>query len=356
MKNGLKGDYDAVVIGAGPSGAAVARGLVNEGLKVLILEKKRLPRYKICSGIIFKKSQDITEKYFGQIPETVYVTPGLLKGVRLWTKGEHFTDWSFHKDGSAGAPNVWRSEYDHWLIKNSGAEVWDHCSLKEFKDYGDYVALECSEVLSHKTIRVTCRYLISAEGSRSIIREKLAPETEKTLTWFIAYQNYYEGNCDLDPCFYHGFLESQYGEVYAWYNVKDGLQVFGTAVKKGSKIYPYLRKYREMLEKRFGLKLKKLVRKASCIGNDMCTTDKFYLGKGNVLLVGEAAGFLNAFGEGISCALSTGILAAEAISKGIESGVHALVLYTELTKLERRQTRMSWKLGSKIAGRDLMPT
>ena len=84
-------------------------------------------------------------------------------------------------------------------------------------------------------------------------------------------------------------------------------------------------------------------------------SSRFYLGKGKVLLVGEAAGFLNAFGEGISCALSTGLFAAEAITKGIKSGNDALAIYDELTKLERRQTKMSWKLGAKIAGRDLMP-
>ena len=43
-------------------------------------------------------------------------------------------------------------------------------------------------------------------------------------------------------------------------------------------------------------------------------------------------------------------------SKGIKSGDDALALYTELTKQERKQTRASWKLGAKIAGRDLMPT
>ena len=63
----MKNEYDVVIAGSGPSGAAAAKGLVNEGLSVLVLEKKRLPRYKICSGIIFKKSLDITEKYFGGV-------------------------------------------------------------------------------------------------------------------------------------------------------------------------------------------------------------------------------------------------------------------------------------------------
>lgn len=349
-------EYDVIIIGAGPSGAAAARGLVNEGLRVLVIEKKKLPRYKICSGIIFKKSQDITEKYFGKIPESAYVTPNLLKGVRLWSDTEHFTDWPFGKDNSS-APNVWRSEYDYWLIKNSGAEIRDCRILKEFRDSGDCVMVECNDVSNNDEISVQfkCKYLISAEGSRSIIRAGLDPEFEKSLKWYIACQNYYEGDTDLDPNFYHGFLDPQYGEVYAWFNVKDDLQIIGTSVRKGSKIYPYFEKYTEMLQKRFNLKLKKLVRKASCLGNDMCTTGRFYLGKGNILLVGEAAGFLNAFGEGISGALTTGLFAAEAISKGIKSGNDALAKYTELTRLEKRQTTMSWRLGAKIAGRDLMP-
>ena len=61
--------YDAVVVGSGPSGAAAAKRLTGDGLRVLVLEKKKLPRYKICSGIIFKKSQEITERYFGRIPD-----------------------------------------------------------------------------------------------------------------------------------------------------------------------------------------------------------------------------------------------------------------------------------------------
>jgi len=90
MGNFPKENYDIVIIGAGPSGAATAKYLVNEGFNVLVIEKKKLPRYKICSGIIFEKSQEIIEKHFGKIPQSVYATPNLLKGVRLWTDTKHF--------------------------------------------------------------------------------------------------------------------------------------------------------------------------------------------------------------------------------------------------------------------------
>ena len=124
--------------------------------------------------------------------------------------------------------------------------------------------------LNDNLIDIRCKYLISAEGGKSVIRAKLDPEFEKGLKWFTAYQNYYEGSSNLDPDFYHGFLDPQYGEVYAWFSVKDGLQVFGTAVKKGKKISPFLSRYTEFLENKFNLKCGKLVRKSGCLGNNMC--------------------------------------------------------------------------------------
>jgi flavin-dependent dehydrogenase len=44
--------FDAVVVGAGPGGAFSAYWLAKNGLKVLLLEKKRLPRFKLCGGCL----------------------------------------------------------------------------------------------------------------------------------------------------------------------------------------------------------------------------------------------------------------------------------------------------------------
>ncbi|MBM4055792.1 MAG: NAD(P)/FAD-dependent oxidoreductase [Planctomycetes bacterium] len=350
----MKDTYDSIVAGSGPSGAAAAKKLTDGGFKTLVLEKKKLPRYKMCSGIIFKKSQEITEQHFGTIPDSVYAKPNILKGVRFWRNDENYSDWPFSKN-SEGAPNIWRSEYDYWLVSNSGADIMDCCEFKGFELEDDVIIVHYFDSLKNKMLRAKCRYLIGAEGCKSSIRAMLAPEFERNVKWFIAYQNYYEGQSRLDPDFYHGFLDQKYGEVYAWFSVKDGLQVFGTSVRKGGKIFPFLKEYQGMLEKVHGLSLKKPVRKVSCLGNNMCTTGNFYLGKGNILLAGEAAGFLNAFGEGISCALSSGLSAAEAICAGSNSGNDVISIYHELTKKERRQTSVSWKMGAKIAGRDLMP-
>lgn len=352
----MKKEYDVVVVGAGPSGAAAAKVLVNEGMNVLIIDKKKLPRYKMCSGIIFPKAHDITKKHFGEIPATAYTTPELLKGIRFWKDETNYSDWEFSKDGK-GAPNVWRSEYDYWLTTNTGAYVKDCFSLQDFKVIDGIIILTCHDISNDKRVDIKCTYLVSAEGCKSVTRKKLDPEFENNLKWWVACQYYYEGSSHFDPYYFHGFTDSQYGDVYAWFNVKGNMVVFGTAVtvKKGNKTKHYLLKYREYLKENFGLKLEKLVKKSACMGNDMCPRGKFYLGKGNVLLVGEGAGFLNAFGEGISCALSTGLFAAEAIKQSIKSKEDAIQAYTEITKMERRRTKASWILGDKIAGRNLMP-
>ena len=48
--------YDVIVVGAGPTGATAAKTLADSRLKVLLVERMKLPRYKSCSGVLIKKS------------------------------------------------------------------------------------------------------------------------------------------------------------------------------------------------------------------------------------------------------------------------------------------------------------
>lgn len=44
--------WDAIVIGAGPAGAVAARQMALQGKQVLLVEKSRLPRSKVCGGCL----------------------------------------------------------------------------------------------------------------------------------------------------------------------------------------------------------------------------------------------------------------------------------------------------------------
>jgi flavin-dependent dehydrogenase len=43
---------DVVVIGGGPGGAVAAKNCAQHGMRTILLERKKLPRHKVCGGII----------------------------------------------------------------------------------------------------------------------------------------------------------------------------------------------------------------------------------------------------------------------------------------------------------------
>ena len=65
--------YDLVVIGAGPAGSSAARVAAQEGLKVLLLEKDKIPRSKLCGGGITPKVLRLFD--FNLPPELIECSP-----------------------------------------------------------------------------------------------------------------------------------------------------------------------------------------------------------------------------------------------------------------------------------------
>ena len=63
----LKAKYDVVIVGSGPAGAGAAKALNGTGLETLIVERDKLPRYKMCSGIVFPSSRKFIVDNFGDI-------------------------------------------------------------------------------------------------------------------------------------------------------------------------------------------------------------------------------------------------------------------------------------------------
>src|SRR2546427_9841702 len=45
-------DYEAIVVGGGPAGAAAAAGLAEKGHRVLVLERGKVPRYHIGESLL----------------------------------------------------------------------------------------------------------------------------------------------------------------------------------------------------------------------------------------------------------------------------------------------------------------
>ena len=344
------GVYDVLIVGAGPAGASAAQGLVKKGYRVLVVEWKKLPRYKICSGLIIDRSQDLVEEYFGSPPKHVFSEPGLLQGVRLCMAGDTLTDVPLEK---GNAYNVWRSSFDHWLIQQSGADVWDEHQLVNLRQTKNKVQ---ASVLRKggEIVEVEASYLIGADGGGSRVRRLIDPEFEKTTRWTTAVQLYCEGTVNLEREYFYAFFDPSLRGFYNWLNFKDEYLIYGVGTRKGESVRPYIENLTEYLKKSFGLQIHKVIRRTGCVSTDMGITGNFVLGLGRVLLVGEAAGFMNILGEGISSALATGHIAAEAIHQSESSSLAVLPVYSELARAEQDLTTMSWGMARAILGRDFL--
>jgi len=339
---------DVLIVGAGPAGAAAARSLAQNGYRALILDRKKLPRYKICSGLVIGRSQEFIEEHFGPMPDKVFCEPKTLKGFRFCMAEDSMVEPPIEKAQSC---NVWRSEFDYWLIQQSGAEIIDESELIDFEQTEQGVRARIRNK-KRETFHIEASYLIGADGANSRVRKLLDPAFVEKIRWFIPLQLYCIGTINLEREYFYAFLDRSFSAFYAWVNFKDDYLVYGVAAEKGDRTEPYLKRFTEYLENYFQLKIEKVVRKTSCLGADLGLKGNFLLGRERVLLVGEAAGFMNMFGEGISSALPTGFIAGDAIHKASTSDESAISIYTTLAEPEKKMTTATWELAKSFMGKD----
>jgi flavin-dependent dehydrogenase len=328
----LEGRYDVVIVGAGPAGAAVARAICGHSLETVIIEKAKLPRYKMCSGILFPSARKLITDDFGPIPKDVLCEPARVRGNRVLLNLEDppfDAPFSVFDDGPGlgeDGLNASRPELDHWLCRESGASIVDECVFRGFRRDGDDLVLELRR--GGKNVEVRTRYLVGADGTRSSVRGALSSGFEQTLRLIPNYEEWYIGDIDLEPEWLYLFFDRSITGYFATVFHKDGHIIAVTGTRQGDPVKECFRRFIAHLEDRHGLVAKKRVERSGCSVHDMSATGNYCLGEGNLLLAGEAGGF-NRCGEGITSALLSGRAAGESILRSVESGGSAFDSYPD---------------------------
>jgi geranylgeranyl reductase family protein len=291
-------DHDAAIVGGGPAGATVARELARQGLRVIVLERERLPRYKSCAGGIPVRTERLLDFPIGDVVEDT------VTGIEISYLGRR----GFRREaGGAIARMVMRDRFDALLLdqaREAGADVLEGAAVRHVRGVDDGFALETDRGA------VTCRYLVGADGANSRVGrdlglgagmfENVALEAEICAP--PAAMRRWRSLINLDVGY------RPWG--YAWVFPKENRLSIGLVLPDGSgrDLRPNLHRYLS----RLGLgeaRVERLVghKIPARRGNELIACN-------GVLLVGDAAGLTDEFTEeGIYYAVHSGQIAARHI-------------------------------------------
>ncbi len=297
---------DVLIVGGGPAGSSAAWKLARAGADVVVLDKERFPRLKLCAGWITPEVVRDLELDIGSYPHRFLTFDRLhihLKGL--------------HLPVPCVQHSIRRIEFDAWLLERSGAPVSQHAVRTIREEGGAYIVDEAFR----------SRYLIGAGGTRcpvyrTLFRE-LNPRASELQTVALEHEIEYdwrEPDCHL-WFFDHGL------PGYAWYVPKQngwlnvGIGGMADRLKaSGRSIHDHWGLFTRMLDGR-------LARGARYDPEGY----SYYLSRGegrgqvdvarrgSAFIVGDAAGLATRdMAEGIGPAVRSGLAAAEAILHGKE--------------------------------------
>ena len=242
---------------------------------------------------------------------------------------------------SGPTPHLHRRYSDHWAIKRSGVEVHDETTFTGLKDEGDHVVVSARRGEDRLTYRA--RVVIGADGPSSRVIGSVCPGYSKTIPWFIVGQKFHDiESCPLDPDYFHFWFHPDLGH-YTWSHERDGRQIVGVGFDVGRDFHEAHRRVQTYLQEKHDIHLKDADAHEACSENfGLSLINRYVFGTGNVLITGQAAGFLNMMAEGMSCALHSGAISGEAIVDALRYSRPVQEVYRPMIQSEVRRCSDQW--------------
>jgi geranylgeranyl reductase family protein len=328
---------DVAVVGAGPSGSAAAVYLARDGIAVLVLERTRFPREKVCGDALTPRAVTVLADLGveDQLRDLGYQPYDSLRLVS--SRGDSVVG-GFPEYGKGGRYGyvVPRIVLDRLLMEASrgaGARILEETEALSLEQGagGQSDAVLRARTTGGEELRVEAQVIIAADGSRgSFSRTVLG--ADRTRPGAIAIRGYAEGVNEAAGHL-HFFLDSAllpggYGWIFPSghpeepANVGVGLTM-AQAKRKGQRPSQLLEAFlsAESLARRHMDGAHLVTRPAAFpLLMGVCRGRRMLQG---VLFVGDAAHLVDPLsGQGIAYALESGHSAAAAVALALHTGRH----------------------------------
>lgn len=320
--------YDVVVVGAGPAGSTASLLLAEHGFRVLLVEKERFPRDKVCGDGIAPRAVHslqllgVEGELEGKFQRTrgirFFATRGGVTEVR-YPMGSRFPDHGYV---------VPRRELDAILLRKAaekGAEIWQGCRVVGLLPPRNGHIPGVATEREGERREIKADYILGADGPSSTIGRELGLLRNDPFFLGVSIRCYMRGVRGLSD-FLEIYPEDAISPGCGWIfpvsentaNVGVGFMLYARRAGKlnlNRLLEAFISGTRYASEK---------LASAEPLGKPRGALLRVGLGgaypsAANVLLAGDAASMTNPIsGEGITYALESGRWAAETLSAALK--------------------------------------
>lgn len=306
--------YDCIIVGAGPSGSILGYELASKGFSTIILEKERLPRYKVCAGGLPHRICELLDFDLSSITED------RITKIEFTHKLE---DRYIFQNDEPFAYTVKREKFDYFLTQRSKKEG---CEIKTGEKVTKVeIDRDRVDVITSRN-RYKAKILVGGDGVRSVVADKFHI-TRRAVTTI-------EAEVKFDDMKKHqGMMKIDWGIIpfgYAWaLPKKDVLSVGIGALKSRVK---NLKGYFERWLEYCGIRDQKM--KVYTFSVSLGGLKSKIAGE-RTCLIGDAGNFVHPLtAEGIYYGVKSANLASIAIEKALRRKSYNLSEYQELVERE----------------------
>jgi len=342
----VKKIYDAIVVGAGPAGCSAATFLSKRGFDVLLLDKARFPRDKICGDGISAPSLAVLDRMgvaekveardFWRIDNIMVSAPNGAMFEEPNPQVPGLRDYGYV---------IPRRELDSILFEHAralpGVTAFEEARVTGLLREGDSVVGVVGRIDGRER-EVRGRYVLGADGVHSIVARQLARRNKTAAHRAFCVRAYFEGVSGLSRTIelhYDSSILPGYGWIFPTgkdtANVGVGIGLRFNQTKHIKELYRTFVEENRFAREKLGAA--RMVPKTMRGWSITFGSFPGPRGLGNVLLLGDAGSFIDTLtGEGIYYALEGGALAADVVTRGLRGSVREDAVGALYDRLWRR--------------------